>query len=114
MTVLRRRNAHLHPLVSGGDDEDDPVRVVQGLEHLPHHIPPLLFRLQDGSVPTQRGIHSRQLQVRPVPQHSDQVLDELSFNRKLEIIAKGAGDVNIITMILIFLVAGAFSGIVRL
>lgn len=37
---------------------------------------------------------------------------ELSFNRKLEIISKGAGDVNIITMILIFLVAGAFSGIV--
>ena len=37
---------------------------------------------------------------------------KLSFNRKLEIIAKGAGDVNIITMILIFLVAGAFSGIV--
>ncbi len=37
---------------------------------------------------------------------------ELSFNRKLEIISKGAGDVNIITMVLIFLVAGAFSGIV--
>lgn len=37
---------------------------------------------------------------------------ELSFNEKLEIISKGAGDVNIITMILIFIVAGAFSGIV--
>ena len=37
---------------------------------------------------------------------------KLSFNEKLEIIAKGAGDVNIITMVLIFLVAGAFSGIV--
>lgn len=37
---------------------------------------------------------------------------KLSFNDKLEIIAKGAGDVNIITMVLIFLVAGAFSGIV--
>ena len=37
---------------------------------------------------------------------------KLSFNDKLEIVAKGAGDVNIITMVLIFLVAGAFSGIV--
>lgn len=37
---------------------------------------------------------------------------KLSFNDKLEIIAKGAGDVNIITMVLIFIVAGAFSGIV--
>lgn len=37
---------------------------------------------------------------------------KLSFERKLEIVAKGAGDVNIITMVLIFLVAGAFSGIV--
>lgn len=37
---------------------------------------------------------------------------QLSFNRKLEIISKGAGDVNIITMVLIFLVAGAFSGVV--
>lgn len=36
----------------------------------------------------------------------------VSFNDKLGIIAKGAGDVNIITMILIFLVAGAFSGVV--
>lgn len=37
---------------------------------------------------------------------------KLSFNDKLEVVAKGAGDVNIITMVLIFLVAGAFSGIV--
>ncbi|MEG0292623.1 MAG: Na+/H+ antiporter NhaC family protein [Anaerovoracaceae bacterium] len=37
---------------------------------------------------------------------------KLSFNEKLEIMAKGAGDVNIITMVFIFLVAGAFSGIV--
>lgn len=37
---------------------------------------------------------------------------KLSFNDKLAIVAKGAGDVNIITMVLIFLVAGAFSGIV--
>lgn len=37
---------------------------------------------------------------------------KLSFNEKLEIIAKGAGDVNIITMVLIFIVAGAFSGVV--
>ena len=37
---------------------------------------------------------------------------KVSFNEKLEIIAKGTGDVNIITMVLIFLVAGAFSGIV--
>lgn len=36
----------------------------------------------------------------------------VSFDEKLKIIAKGAGDVNIITMVLIFLVAGAFSGIV--
>lgn len=36
----------------------------------------------------------------------------LSFNEKLTIISKGAGDVNIITMVLIFLVAGAFSGVV--
>lgn len=36
----------------------------------------------------------------------------LSFNEKLNIISKGAGDVNIVTMILIFLMAGAFSGIV--
>ena len=37
---------------------------------------------------------------------------KVSFNEKLEIAAKGAGDVNIITMVLIFLVAGAFSGAV--
>lgn len=37
---------------------------------------------------------------------------KLPFDEKLKIIAKGAGDVNIITMVLIFLVAGAFSGIV--
>ncbi len=36
----------------------------------------------------------------------------LTFDEKLSIIAKGAGDVNIITMILIFIVAGAFSGVV--
>lgn len=36
----------------------------------------------------------------------------LTFDEKLHIIAKGAGDVNIITMVLIFIVAGAFSGIV--
>jgi len=36
----------------------------------------------------------------------------LTFNEKLVIISKGAGDVNIITMVLIFLVAGAFSGVV--
>lgn len=37
---------------------------------------------------------------------------KMSFEKKLSVIAKGAGDVNIITMVLIFLVAGAFSGIV--
>ena len=37
---------------------------------------------------------------------------KVPFDEKLKIIAKGAGDVNIITMVLIFLVAGAFSGIV--
>lgn len=36
----------------------------------------------------------------------------LSFDEKLKIVARGTGDVNIITMVLIFLVAGAFSGIV--
>lgn len=36
----------------------------------------------------------------------------LSFDRKLEIMGKGVGDKNIITMILIFLVAGAFVGVV--
>lgn len=35
-----------------------------------------------------------------------------TFNEKLEIIARGAGDVNIVTMVLIFQVAGAFSGVV--
>ena len=34
---------------------------------------------------------------------------KLSFNDKLAIVAKGAGDVNIITMVLIFLVAPCFS-----
>ncbi len=38
---------------------------------------------------------------------------KLSFNEKLAVISKGAGDVNIITMVLIFLLAGAFSGIVK-
>lgn len=37
---------------------------------------------------------------------------KVSFDEKLKIVAKGTGDVNIITMVLIFLVAGAFSGIV--
>ncbi len=37
---------------------------------------------------------------------------EISFEDKLAIVAKGAGDVNVITMVLIFLVAGAFSGAV--
>lgn len=37
----------------------------------------------------------------------------LTFDEKLHIISKGAGDVNIITMVLIFIVAGAFSGIVN-
>lgn len=37
---------------------------------------------------------------------------KLSFDEKLHIISKGAGDVNIITMVLIFIVAGAFSGVV--
>lgn len=36
----------------------------------------------------------------------------LSFNKKLEIMGKGVGDPNIITMILIFLAAGAFVGVV--
>ncbi len=36
----------------------------------------------------------------------------IPFDEKLKIVAKGAGDVNIITMVLIFLVAGAFSGII--
>ncbi len=37
----------------------------------------------------------------------------LTFDEKLHIISKGAGDINIITMVLIFIVAGAFSGIVN-
>ena len=37
---------------------------------------------------------------------------KVSFEEKLAIISKGAGDVNVITMVLIFLVAGAFSGAV--
>lgn len=36
----------------------------------------------------------------------------ITFDEKLHIISKGAGDVNIITMVLIFIVAGAFSGVV--
>ncbi len=36
----------------------------------------------------------------------------LTFDEKLHIISRGAGDVNIITMVLIFIVAGAFSGVV--
>ena len=37
---------------------------------------------------------------------------ELSFNKKIEVIAKGVGGENIITMSLIFLCAGGFSGAV--
>lgn len=37
---------------------------------------------------------------------------ELSFNKKIEVIAKGVGEENIITMSLIFLCAGGFSGVV--
>lgn len=37
---------------------------------------------------------------------------KLNFDKKLEIMAKGVGDKNIITMILIFLAAGAFVGVV--
>lgn len=37
---------------------------------------------------------------------------ELSFNKKIEMIAKGVGEENIITMSLIFLCAGGFSGAV--
>ena len=36
----------------------------------------------------------------------------LSFDKKLEIMGQGVGDKNIITMLLIFLVAGAFVGVV--
>ena len=38
--------------------------------------------------------------------------NELNFNEKIAVIAKGVGDENIITMCLIFLCAGAFSGAV--
>ena len=38
---------------------------------------------------------------------------KVSFGQKLQIIAKGVGDENIITMCLIFLCAGSFSGTVR-
>lgn len=37
---------------------------------------------------------------------------ELSFDRKLEIMAQGVGDKNIITMLLIFMMAGIFVGVV--
>lgn len=37
---------------------------------------------------------------------------KLSFEEKLEVMARGVGDKNIITMLLIFLVAGAFVGVV--
>ncbi|MDD6144509.1 MAG: Na+/H+ antiporter NhaC family protein [bacterium] len=37
---------------------------------------------------------------------------ELSFDEKLELMGKGVGDKNIITMILIFMTAGAFVGVV--
>ena len=37
---------------------------------------------------------------------------KLSFDQKLEVMASGVGDKNIITMLLIFLVAGAFVGVV--
>ena len=36
----------------------------------------------------------------------------VSFDEKLDIMAKGVGDKNIMTMILIFLVAGVFVGVV--
>lgn len=37
---------------------------------------------------------------------------ELSFDKKLEIMGQGVGDKNIVTMLLIFLVAGTFVGVV--
>lgn len=37
---------------------------------------------------------------------------ELVFDKKLEIMAQGVGDKNIITMLLIFLAAGSFVGVV--
>ena len=36
----------------------------------------------------------------------------ISFDRKLELMAKGVGDKNIMTMLLIFLTAGSFVGVV--
>ena len=38
---------------------------------------------------------------------------EVSFDEKLEIMAQGMADKNIITMLLIFLTAGVFVGVVR-
>ena len=38
--------------------------------------------------------------------------EKLEFEKKLEVMARGVGDKNIITMLLIFLVAGAFVGVV--
>lgn len=37
---------------------------------------------------------------------------KLSFNKKLELVSKGVGDKNIVTMILIFMTAGIFVGVV--
>lgn len=37
---------------------------------------------------------------------------KLSFDQKLEIMGQGVGDKNIITMLLIFLIAGSFVGVV--
>ena len=37
---------------------------------------------------------------------------KLSFDKKLEVMARGVGDKNIITMVLIFLAAGMFVGVV--
>ena len=37
---------------------------------------------------------------------------KLKFDEKLEVMARGAGDKNIMTMVLIFLVAGIFVGVV--
>ena len=37
---------------------------------------------------------------------------ELSFDEKVKVIAQGIADENVVTMLLIFLAAGAFSGIV--
>ena len=46
----------------------------------------------------------------PLPQISEKNMDVLL--EKIAVIAKGVGDENIITMCLIFLCAGAFSGTV--